>query len=113
MVVLKAYGKYELTKIRVRVTVMTRSHTTEDATHPMITPTKSEKPAKRPTLTVKIVYAIPPAINQKYVPPYESGSISWRTELGNCQDHDKSEQGEVRRENSYPPREEYLDAARN
>lgn len=43
------------TKINVSVTVITRSQTTEEATHPMMTPMKFEKSAKRPTLTVKNV----------------------------------------------------------
>jgi hypothetical protein len=93
--------------------VIKRSQTTEQATHPMITPTKFEKSAKRPTLTVKNVYAIPPTVIQGYGSRNERSSTGWRTELGNGQDHDKTEEEEVRRENLYPPREEYLNATRN
>jgi hypothetical protein len=47
---------------------------------------------------------------------YERGTIrrpknSRRTELGNGEEHYQCEQNAVRRENLYPPSEEYLNAA--
>lgn len=104
---------YERTNIIVRVVVIARSQTTEEATHPIITPTKSDKSVKRPAWTVRTVYAIPPAVNQGYISRREICSTGWRTELRDCQNHDKSEEDEARRENLYPPREEYLDATRD
>ena len=50
-----ACANFKHTKIIVRVMVITRSQTTEEATHPMMTPMNFEKSAKRPTLTVKNV----------------------------------------------------------
>jgi len=40
---------------------MTISQTIEEAIHPIITLLKFQNSAKYPTLTVKTVYAIPPA----------------------------------------------------
>ena len=51
----------ERTSIIVRVAVMTISQTIEEAIHPIITLLKFQNSSKYPTLTVKTVYAIPPA----------------------------------------------------
>ena len=97
---------------------MTMSQTIEEAIHATITSLKFQKPAKYPTLTVKMEYTIPPAERADGDLVLAGGIIeaakdSRRTELGNGEDYDHDERHEPPREGLYPPREEYLNATCN